>query len=83
MFLLSIYPLPWLLYWRRLLKDRVMLIVDIGMISGLLIILYTPLAHSLKLVAPNIEQLLLALGLAAAAVFWYEIIKALRRHKGR
>ncbi len=67
---------------RRLLKDRVMWIVDIGMIAGLLAILYTPLAHSLKLMAPDIGQLFLALGLAAASVLWYEIIKALKRHKG-
>ncbi|MGI5892155.1 MAG: cation-translocating P-type ATPase [Bacillota bacterium] len=66
---------------KRLLKDKVMWAVNIGTVVGLGIILYTPLAEFLKLVPLSAGQLLLSVVFAAAAVFWYEIVKLHQRRK--
>ena len=60
---------------RRLAKDKVMWGVLIGTISGLLLILYTPLNGILKLAPLTIGQFLLVIGISAASVLWYEIVK--------
>lgn len=62
----------------RLLKDKVMWAVNIGTLVLLSIILYTPLAGFLKLASLSVRQLLIVLGLAAASVFWYELVKLAR-----
>lgn len=62
----------------RLAKDKVMWIVNLAAILGLCLILYTPLAGFLKLAPLSAVQLLLALGIAAAAVLWYELVKLIR-----
>lgn len=59
----------------RLVKDRVMRTVNIGTLLMLAIILYTPLAHILKLAPLTAGQLFGSAGIAAAAVLWYEIVK--------
>ena len=62
----------------RLAKDKVMWAVNIITIFGLLIILYTPLATFLKLAPLSALQFLEALGIAAASVFWFEIVKLVK-----
>jgi Ca2+-transporting ATPase len=62
----------------RLVKDKVMWAVNIGTLVLLSIILYTPLAGFLKLATLSGRQLLIVLGLAAASVFWYELVKLVR-----
>jgi len=62
----------------RLAKDKVMWTVNIGTIAGLLLLLYTPLSHIVKLAPLSPGQFFLALGIAAAAVFWYEAVKLIR-----
>lgn len=64
---------------RHLLKDRVMWAVNIGTLILLGIILYTPVSALLKLAPLSAVQLLIAFGLAAASVLWYEIVKAVKR----
>ena len=49
--------------------------VNIGTLLMLAIILYTPLAHILKLAPLTAGQLFGSAGIAAAAVLWYEIVK--------
>jgi Ca2+-transporting ATPase len=66
---------------KRLAKDRVMWFSSLGTVVGLVIILYTPVAGILKLEALSITQFLTAAGIAAAAVFWYEIVKLINRIK--
>lgn len=67
----------------RLAKDKVMWAVNIGTAALLLIILYTPLSSILKLAAPSAVQLLIAFGLAAVSVLWYEIVKLFNRIKAK
>ena len=63
----------------RLSKDWVMWAVNIGTLLMLGIILYTPLANFLKLTPLTAGQFLATVGIAAAAVFWYEIVKLVNR----
>jgi len=59
----------------RLARDKVMWAVNIGTIAGLLLILYTPLCGFLKLAPLSAGQFFLSVGIAAASVLWYEIVK--------
>ena len=64
---------------RRLIKDKVMWLVIACTLSSLALILYTPLTPFLKLAPiPGLKLLLTAI-IAAASVFWYEIVKFFRR----
>ena len=67
---------------RRLAKDGVMWAVNVGTLALLGVILYTPLSGVLKLAALPLPMLLTALGLAAASVLWYELVKLTKnRHQ--
>ncbi len=61
--------------FKYLIRDKVMWAVNIGTIFGLLLILYTPAAAFLKLAPLSFSQLLMATGIAAASVLWYELVK--------
>ncbi|MCB6570567.1 cation-translocating P-type ATPase [Eubacterium limosum] len=63
----------------RLAKDKVMWAVNIFTVLGLLAILYTPLATFLKLAPLSLGQFFAVLGIAAAAVLWYEIVKLVKK----
>ena len=62
----------------RLRRDKVIAAVNTGVILGLIIMLYTPVADILKLAPLNWEQIILAVGIACASVLWYEIVKLVR-----
>ena len=62
----------------RLIKDKVMLGINAATIVGLLIMLYSPISGFLKLQPLSLGQMLLAAGIACAAVLWYEIVKFVR-----
>ncbi|HAG10299.1 MAG TPA: HAD family hydrolase [Desulfotomaculum sp.] len=62
----------------RLAKDKVMWFVFIGTVTGLLLILYTPLHVFLKLTPLPVGHFFAAVGIAAVSVLWYEIVKLLR-----
>jgi Ca2+-transporting ATPase len=64
---------------KRLIKDRVIWTVNILIVLGLFAILYTPLNVFLKLAPLSIGQLLMVLGLGAASVLWYEVVKLVKR----
>jgi Ca2+-transporting ATPase len=64
---------------KRLTKDKVMWLIIVGTLTGLALILYTPLASFLKLAPVPGLQMLLAAAIAAASVLWYEIVKSFRR----
>ena len=68
---------------RRLAKDSIMWLVNFGTIAGLFVILYTPLSGILKLAPLTAGQLLLSLGLAAASVLWYEIVKLRKKFSSK
>lgn len=67
----------------RQIKDRVMWAVIIGTLTGLFIMIYTPLAGFFKLAPLSLDQLLLSAGLACVAVLWYELVKIGRSAKRR
>jgi Ca2+-transporting ATPase len=68
---------------KLLIKDKVMWAVNLGTLAGLMLILYTPLSGILKLAPMSFVQLLICLGIAAASVLWYEIVKWVIRRKER
>jgi len=63
----------------RLAKDNVMWMVFIGTIAMIFLILYTPLNNFLKLAPLSIIQLIESLGIAAASVFWFDVVKLIKR----
>lgn len=69
--------------FRRLVKDPIMWAVNVGTLALLAIILYTPLSAFLKLTALSTGQFCAVLGLAAASVLWYELVKLARKLIGR
>ncbi|MCL1977833.1 MAG: cation-translocating P-type ATPase [Candidatus Bathyarchaeota archaeon] len=64
---------------KRLSKDKIMWAVNIFTLLGLFLILYTPLNEFLKLAPLSAIQILTVLGLAAASVLWYEIVKLIQK----
>ena len=65
----------------RLARDKVMWAVALGTLALIAAMLYTPLAGVLKLAPLSAPALLASLGLGAASVLWYEIVKAVKRTK--
>ncbi|HEY5586647.1 MAG TPA: cation-translocating P-type ATPase [Ruminiclostridium sp.] len=59
-------------------KDKVIWTVSIGTITGLMVMLYSPLSGFLKLAPLSLNQLLLAVGIAVVAVTWYELVKLVK-----
>ncbi|MEA4831287.1 MAG: cation-translocating P-type ATPase [Oscillospiraceae bacterium] len=63
----------------RLVKDKVMWLAFSGTIIILTVILYSPLNIFLKLAPLSAGQLLISIGIAAAAVLWYELVKLAKK----
>jgi Ca2+-transporting ATPase len=68
---------------RRLARDKVMWLINLGTLAGLAAILYTPLANVLKLAPLSAYQMLIVLGMAVASTLWYELVKAARKIRKR
>ncbi|MCL2706573.1 MAG: cation-translocating P-type ATPase [Dehalococcoidia bacterium] len=64
---------------KRLSKDKIMWAINIAVIAALFLFLYTPLSGFLKLAPLTAGQFVAMLGLAAASVLWYEIVKLVKR----
>jgi len=63
----------------RLASDKVMWAVILGTLALLGVILYTPISVYLKLAPLSLKQFLVVLGLAAASVLWYELVKLVKK----
>ena len=63
----------------RLAKDKVMWAVNIGTIGGVLLMIYTPLAGVLSMAPLSAGQLFMVIGIAAASVLWYELVKPFKK----
>ena len=63
----------------RLASDKIIWAVNIATLGLLGIILYTPISGYLKLAPLSGKQFLVALGLAAASVLWYELVKIVKK----
>ena len=70
---------------KKLIKDKVMWAVTIGTFGLLAIIIYSPISGLLKLAPLSHTQALMAFGIAAVSVLWYELIKLIKKvsKKGR
>lgn len=66
---------------KRLAKDFVMWAVNIGTLILLAVILYTPVNELLKLSPLSPMQILSVIGISAASVLWYEIVKLIKKIK--
>jgi Ca2+-transporting ATPase len=64
---------------KRLMRDKIMWLVTLGSIAELLFILYTPLSGFLKLTSLNFGQFITVVGIAAASVLWYELVKLVNK----
>jgi Ca2+-transporting ATPase len=62
----------------KLIKDKVMVTVNIGTLAGLALILYSPLNDFLKLAPLSIAELSYAVLIATISVFWYEAVKLVK-----
>lgn len=65
----------------KLIKDKVMWFINLGTITGLIVILYTPLNRFLKLAPLSLAQFMLAVLIAFASVIWYELYKIIQKKK--
>jgi len=63
----------------RLVKDKVMWAVNIFSVLGLFVILYTPINHFLKFESLSVSQFFGVVGIAAAVVLWYELVKLAKK----
>ena len=65
----------------KLVKDKVIVLVNTAIIIGVLLITYSPINKILKLKALTIKQLLLVIIISFISVFWYEIVKIIKKNK--
>ena len=63
---------------RRFFKDKVIWVINLGTLACTALCLYTPLNAFLKLAPLDVPQILLAVGLSAVSVLWYEVVKFLK-----
>jgi Ca2+-transporting ATPase len=66
---------------RRLSCDKVMWLSDDVLIAMLFVILYSPLSDLLKLKPRRLTQLFVRLGISAASVLWFELVKLVKKIK--
>ncbi len=68
---------------KKLSCDKVMWAVNIFTLAGLCAILYTPINAFLKLTPLSASQIFTCLGIAAASVLWYELVKLVNKLRRR
>ncbi len=66
---------------KRLASDKIMWAANILTIAMIGIVLYSPLNAFLKLSGLSLTFILSAVGISIVAVFWYEIVKAIKKIK--
>lgn len=64
-----------------LIRDKVVLGINLTLIAIYLVIIYSPLNQVFRLAPCGFFELIYSLLIAAIAVFWFEIVKLARRHK--
>ncbi|MDP4117872.1 MAG: cation-translocating P-type ATPase [Bacillota bacterium] len=69
--------------FTSLIKDKVMWAVSLGTITGILIMLYTPMCSFLKLAPLSLNQFLTVVGIAIVAAAWYELVKLFKYLRNR
>lgn len=67
----------------KLLKDKLIVFINLILLVILFIILYTPIRDIFKLTSLSIKNILLVVVISFISVFWYEIIKMIKRRVGK
>jgi len=65
--------------FKKLIKDKIMWAINIITILVLLLAIYTPISKFLKFTALSLSQFVILVVASVIGVFWYEIIKALKK----
>ncbi len=71
----------WYTSMKYLIKDKVMWIINLATIAIIALILYTPLNTFLKIAPLSFSQLITAVAISVISVFWFEIIKLIKKWK--
>lgn len=66
---------------KKLGKDKLLLAINLIMILGIGLVVYSPLNSFLKLEALSLNQMLLVISISFVSVFWYEIVKFIKRKR--
>lgn len=65
---------------KSLIKDKVIVLIHIIIITSILIINYTSIHHILKLTSLNIKELTITVLISFLSVYWYEIVKFIKNN---
>ncbi|MCL2487540.1 MAG: cation-translocating P-type ATPase [Oscillospiraceae bacterium] len=65
--------------FRKLIRDRVIWIINTVTLAGLAAVVYSPLNTIFKLAPLDLGQLALVVASAGASVLWYEVVKWVKR----
>ncbi|MEI7943145.1 MAG: cation-translocating P-type ATPase C-terminal domain-containing protein, partial [Candidatus Riflemargulisbacteria bacterium] len=68
---------------KNLFKEKLIIIINSGIILIAILAVYTPLATYLKFTALEPLEMLCALGISIVAVLWYEIVKLVKNRGTR
>lgn len=66
---------------RKLIKDKVVMVIIMAFILMAGLIVYSPLNNYLKLQSLGAKHLLFVIFISFVSVFWYEIVKFIKRRK--
>lgn len=66
---------------KKLVKDKVFLLINLIMILAFIIIIYSPLNSFLKLSSLSLVQLFICVLLAFMSTYWYELVKLIKKIK--
>lgn len=66
---------------KKLLMDKVMWTISLGIVFGLAIALYTPLSSFLKLAPLSFYEVIIVIIISMISVMWYELVKLYKHRK--
>ena len=64
----------------KLSKDRVIITINLLLLSIIAIVLYTPINKVLKLTSLNLINIIVVIVISFISVFWYELVKIFKRN---
>lgn len=64
--------------FKNLIRDKVVVLVNLALVVLVLVVVYSPLNAMFKLAPLSIKELLYAFLMAFVAVFWFELVKLIR-----
>lgn len=67
--------------FMKFMKDKVFMIVNLMIVGGIFIIIYSPVANFLKLTSLSFMQMIYTIALSILSVLWYDFIKLYKKIK--